>query len=109
MNSHTLRTPRVHFIETANEVKKLEDGEWESGFWHVATATAQRLVGGDLYLHSTQSDESHFGGVILSWRIEEERPDAKGRIVFRFKASMEHKGVSAGREGWSQEMKLVLQ
>lgn len=109
MNAHTLTTPRIHFVERVNEVKKLEGGEWESGFWVVAPATAQRLVGGDLYLHSAQSKESHFGGVILSWRTEQERPDAIGRIVFRFKATMAHKGVLAGKDGWGQEMKLVLE
>lgn len=103
--------PSIHFVERKNNVTKAQDypGEYESGYWVINKETAERLVGGNLYLHSTQDAESHYGGVIQAWRVIEsdERPDIKGRIVFRIKPTQAHRGVKAGREGWSQEKKIV--
>lgn len=103
--------PAVHFVERLNNVRPLAgtDGEWESGYWVIAVDTAQRLVGGDLYLHSGQNDASHFGGSILSFRVHRDpsAPEIDGRIVFRIKPTPEHKRVKTGREGWGNEKKLV--
>ena len=75
----------------------------------MAEETAQRLVGGDLFVHSSQSESSHFGGKILSYRVHHDhnKPDIDGRLVFRIKPSPEHKGVTAGRDGWGMEKKIV--
>jgi hypothetical protein len=103
--------PSVHFVERLNNVRPLAgtDGEWESGFWVIADDTAQRLVGGDLYLHSGQSQASHFGGKILSFRVHRDpnAPELDGRIVFRIKPTPGHKGVKTGREGWGNEKQFV--
>ena len=103
--------PAVHFVERLNNVHRLQGsgGEWESGYWVVTADTAQRLVGGDLYLHSGQSEASHFGGKILSFHVhcDTANPGIDGRIVFRIKPSLAHKGVQTAREGWGNEKKLV--
>lgn len=101
----------VHFVERLNNVRPLPNtnGEWESGYWVIAEDTAQRLVGGNLYLHSGQNEPSHFGGEILSYRVhrDESAPDIDGRVVFRIRPSRAHKGFQTGREGWGNEKKLV--
>lgn len=99
--------PSIHFVERINKVTKIQGttDEWESGNWKVGKETARSLIGGDLYLHSEQIKPSHFGGKIISYWIHQEG-DANGRVVFRIQATMAHKGVVTGREGWSQEMKL---
>ncbi|MGH2397972.1 MAG: hypothetical protein ACRDFW_13565 [bacterium] len=103
--------PSVHFVERLNNVRPLPDspGEWESGYWVIAEDTAQRLVGGDLYLHSAQAEESHFGGTILSYRLHDDpaHPEIHGRVVFRIQPTPQHKGVQAGRAGWGNEKKIV--
>ena len=103
--------PAVHFVERLNNVRPLQGsgGEWESGYWVIADDTAQRLVDGDLYLHSGQSEASHFGGKILSFRVHRDAANLEidGRIVFRIKPTPRHKGVQTSREGWGNEKKLV--
>ena len=101
--------PAIHLVERKNNVWKLSDspGEWESGYWVVAEETAARLVGADLYLHSTQGEPSHFGGRILGWRVHRDGSEIDGRIVFRIQPSVSHKGITTGREGWGNEKKLT--
>lgn len=101
----------IHLIERKGNVWRLADspGDWESGYWVVGQDTADRLVGANLYLHSNQGAPSHFGGVILSFRVHHDPNNSEidGRLVFRIKASPTHKGVLAGREGWGNEKKIV--
>lgn len=101
--------PAIHFVERKNNVRKLPDGEreWETGYWVVAEATADRLIGGDLYLHSGQNEPSHFGGRILGWRVHRDGSDIDGRLVFRIGASTDYQGIVTGREGWGNEKKVV--
>lgn len=95
--------PAIHLVERVNNVKRLPaPGEWESGYWFLSEESAEKLVGGDIYLHTGQQDASHFGGTILGYRVEQSGSDTDGKIVFRFAATMEHKGVFQ-REGWGQE------
>jgi hypothetical protein len=101
----------VNFVERLNNVHRVPDtdGEWESGYWVVAEDAAQRLVGGNLYLYSSQSEPSHFGGEILSSRVHRDEAirERDGRVVFRIKFTMGHRGVAPGREGWGNEKKFV--
>lgn len=97
--------PEIHFIcHKAENVRPIKeaDGEWESGNWVVAEETAEKLVGGGLYLHEKQTHPAYFGGVILSFRRTDE-----DRLVFRFRFDASHKGVTS-RGGWTQEKKIVL-
>lgn len=101
--------PAIHFVERMNNIRRLPgaDGEWESGYWSVTENTAQRLIGADLYLHTRQAEPSHFGGKILGFHVHRDQSDIDGRIVFRIKPTIGHKGVVAGREGWGNEKKIV--
>lgn len=103
--------PFLHVIETGKFPENLrcvdkENSEWESGFWAIVPGTAQRLVGGTIYLHEAQDKLSHFGGEILGFRIVVTEPHA-GRAVFRFRATPNARDVRAGRDNWAQEKKFV--
>jgi hypothetical protein len=100
--------PAIHLIEQKGNVWKVKGtaDEWESGYRVVAEDTASKLVGGDLYLHSKQAEPSHFGGTILSYRVQVDG-DLAGRYIFRVRTTVKHRGVLAGREGWGNEKKLV--
>lgn len=104
--------PSIHFVERKNNVHKVQGtvDEWESGYWVVAHDTADRLVGGDLYLHAKQDSPSHFGGVILSWRAvaDASQPEIDGRLVFRIRFTPAHRDVKVGPEGWGNEKNLRL-
>ena len=107
-NLRDILMPSIHFVERMNNVTKVQGttDEWESGHWVVGEETARSLIGGDLYLHSGQNEPSHFGGKILSYRVHN-GGDVDGRFVFRIRATLAHKGVRTGREGWGNEKRLV--
>ena len=102
---------RIHLIERVQHFKRIEDNVFESWCWDVTPQKAQALVGGDIYFHKKQKEPSYYGGKILGFRIhdsdEGEYPGCRGRVVFTFEYSREHKNVSAGEGGWSYEKKIV--
>lgn len=97
----------IHFVERLENVHPVikDKNEWESGYWVVGEDTANRLIGGHIFLHRGQDVPSHFGGTILSYRIQQGGPE-DGRLVFRFRAEMNCKGVKAGKDGWGNEKKV---
>lgn len=97
----------AHFIERTDNVHKTDrqKNEWESGFWPMSEETAQKLVGASLHLHRTKNQPSHFGGKILSYRIEETGPSA-GRIVFIVRATVDCKDVKVDARGWAKDQKI---
>ncbi|MBB1076706.1 hypothetical protein HUU62_20095 [Rhodoferax sp. 4810] len=101
----------IHLIERMNNCRLLNKAthEWESGWWKVSTETAEKLVGGNLYLHAHQNSPSHFGGFILGFRVEEENRADKGRIIFHIRFTPESRGVVTDRNGWGMEKKIVLE
>lgn len=98
---------RIHFIERLKNFEKIEGDIWESGLWAVSPATAESLVGADIYFHRKKKETSYFGGRILGYRIHDGNDEYRGRIIFRFEYSRAHKDISAGDEGWSFEKKIV--
>jgi len=102
---------KIHLIERVTHFIRIEGNVFESWCWDITPQTAQALVGGDIYFHKKQKEPSYFGGKILGYRIhdsdEGEYPGCRGRIVFTFEYSREHKNVSAGEGGWSYEKKIV--
>lgn len=100
--------PVIHLIERTDNVRKTDrdKNEWESGNWPVAEEMAQKLIGGSLYLHRGKQQPSHFGGEILSYRIEESGPNA-GLVVFTLKAKMDCKDVKTDRKGWTKDLKIL--
>ncbi len=101
--------PAVHFVERKNNVRRLPDGTWESGFWVVSEERARQLIGGDLYLHSGQKEPSHFGGQILGYRVHHDAVDSEidGRLVFQLMPTPAHKGVLAAGARWGNEKAFV--
>jgi len=99
---------RIHVIENDNRIKKLEGRIHESSFWNVTEWKAQELIGGNIYFHKRQKEPSFFGGTILGYRIHQEDDEFKGRVIFRFESTREHRNVFAGDGGWSYEMKIVF-
>lgn len=105
--------PKLHLIERINALKPIDkdNNEWESYCWAIAEDTAEKLIGGQIYLHRAQDKVSHFGGTILSYRVL--GPDANGqfevpgRIVFRFKASMDCKNIKVEKDKSWMEKKIV--
>jgi hypothetical protein len=99
--------PTVHFIERSDHVRKIDKdkNEWESGSWEMTEEIAQKLVGGVMYLHRSKQQASHFGGKILSYRIEQSGP-AAGRVVFKLQAAADCKGVTTDRKGWAKDAKI---
>ena len=80
-------------------------GIYESEWWAIAPETAERLVGGRIYLHKGQDKPSFFGGTITASRVETEGQWA-GRIIFTFTRDAAGKGV-VSRGGWGNEKKFV--
>ncbi|HEU4598060.1 MAG TPA: hypothetical protein VFS10_23230 [Pyrinomonadaceae bacterium] len=98
---------KIHLIERMGHIQKIEGRTHESGLWDVSPHTAQSLVGGDIYFHKKQKEPSYFGGKILGYRTHDEDDEYRGRIIFCFEYSADHRNVSAGSGGWSNEKKIV--
>ena len=96
----------IHFVERTDNVRKIDKmkNEWESGCWPMPEATAQKLVGAMLYLHRSKLQASHFGGTILSYRVEQTA--AEPCIVFTLRADADCKGVKTDRKGWAKDQKI---
>jgi hypothetical protein len=101
---------KIHLIERDGRFERVPESkdEWESGYWTLTRAVAASLVGGDVYFHSARRDPSHFGGAVLSSRVQADGPFA-GRTVLRFRYTKEHRGVRAGEGGWGVEKKIVTE
>jgi hypothetical protein len=97
----------IHLIERTDNVRKTDKtkNEWESGSWPVPPEVAQKLIGASLFLHRGKNHPSHFGGEILSYRVEESGPSA-GLVVFKVKAQIDCKDVATDRKGWSKDQKI---
>ncbi|MEY4979787.1 MAG: hypothetical protein RLZZ352_2057 [Pseudomonadota bacterium] len=102
--------PSIHFVERIGNTWKVPNPtmqhEYESGYWVVGEETAQKLVGGDLYLHDRQNEPSRFGGKILGYRVHKGGTE-DGRVIFRFQATSNHRDLKTPREGWGNEKKIV--
>lgn len=99
---------KIHLIEKAGLLTREDktSQDWESGNWSVSKETAESLIGGDIYLHKSQDRPSFFGGRITGYH-EIEEGEAKGRVIFLFVATPEHKGVKTDKAGWGNEKKIV--
>jgi hypothetical protein len=80
---------------------------FRSGYWVMAEATANALIGGKIFFHKEQAGPSFFGGVIMSTE-KVVSGEYAGRIVFIFKSDQACKGITTPRDGWAQEMKIIL-
>ena len=97
----------IHFI-----CKKAEDGSgwigrngvtlidktnhiYESGKWDLNLVEAQKLVGGDVYLHESKQEKSAFGGKVLDvYESTADDVSRSKRVSIKFQFTPEHRGVS---------------
>jgi len=77
---------------------------FRGGYWVIAEAKAEALIGGKIYYHKHKAEPSFFGGVITDTETVAQYP---GRIGFIFKPDPKCKGVTTPREGWRQEKKII--
>ena len=104
--------PALHLIQNQNDPKLLPRPEqpgadvWVSGYWSLAVATVQSLIGGWVYFHKAQAKPAFLGGELLDYRVADETPYS-GRIILVFRHDPNAKGVTTGRDGWAMEMKIV--
>lgn len=98
----------IHLIEKQNlfETIDIQEQIYESGFWAISEDTAKKSINGNIYFHKGQTKPSHFGGVILKYRVQNNGMFS-GRIVFIFRAMIDHKNVKTSKTGWSNEKKIV--
>jgi len=80
-------------------------GICESEWWAIPPETAEKLLGGRIYLHKEQDKPSFFGGTITAYRIET-HGEWTGRLIFTFTRDLAGKGV-VSRGGWGNEKKYV--
>lgn len=98
--------PRIHLIEKGGYFKKINDREYESGWWAIPEEAANGLIGGLIFFHEGKKLPSFFGGTVLGFRVETEG-EHKDRIVFRLESSSDCKGVKADPERWALKRKLA--
>lgn len=96
----------IHLVEPLNNFAKLQDNEWESGWWNIAESEAKKLVGGEIYFHKKQIEPSFYGGIITGYRVGQD-VQYQGRVAFRLKYDAACRNVNTDRHGWSKKMKIV--
>ena len=107
------RAEAIHVVEKGVKILNLRprsdagEGIWETAYWIVGEKTAASLIGGKVYVHRGQNVPSHAGGRIIE--IYHEPGTAQRRRVIRFAATADCQGVTADREGWGNERKIIWQ
>lgn len=96
----------IHIVEPLKNFVKLQDKEWESGWWSLDENKAKALVGSEIFFHKKRVEPSFFGGIITGYRVEQDE-QYRGRIVFIFQFNAECKNVETDKHGWSKNMKIV--
>lgn len=97
---------KIHLIENHRRERVISKDEnlWESGYWTISEEKAKSLIGGDLYLHSKQTNPSRFGGIIQGYRFVSEG-EFEGKVIFSFVFTPDHKGFKTDKKGWGNEQK----
>ncbi len=96
----------IHLLENMSNFVKLDDNDWESGWWNLDEGVVKKLVGGEIYFHKTRSTPSYYGGIITGYRIEQEG-QYQGMIVFTLKHNLSCRNVKTGIRGWSRKIKII--
>ena len=73
MKDPELTMAAIHLIRNDSNLPKIapiQKGSdiFQSGFWVIATATANALKGGKSFFHEKQSEPSFFGGEIMDFK-----------------------------------------
>lgn len=96
----------IHFIETSGEYKKLGDSAriWSSGTWDVSLKKANSLIGGRIFLHTSQKGPSFLCGEIID---VEEATTGRVTFIFRHDRSLVNTLVGENDGNWGQEQITV--
>ena len=98
---------RIHIVEQQDRFVRIQEGEYDSGFWPLTDKIAGKLVGGLILFHEQRNKPSYFGGRILSYRIQD-GGEHDGKIIFRFRYEEECRKIPAAG-GWKRSgLKLVM-
>lgn len=100
----------IHIIDQVDNLRRLKDSriahEWESGCCAVDREVAAKLIGADLFIHEGMSKPSRFGGTITGFRVHDDAESARA-VIFRFKATNDHRDVKTSRTGWTNDTKII--
>ena len=77
-----------------------------SGYWVIAEAKANKLIGGNIFFHKRKTEPSFCGGVIKC-AVKVDDGMYRGRTIFIFKLDPACKGITTLPTGWGQEKKYV--
>ena len=94
------RLPQIVPVQPGSDI-------YRSGYWVISEGTADALVGGRIYFHDQQAKPSFYGGVIIAAEKIREGEYAD-RVVFTFRFDPACRGISTPRDGWAQEVKIIL-
>jgi hypothetical protein len=102
----------IHLIKNdpgLPSIKPIQPGSeiYRSGYWTIAEDTAAKLIDGKIYFHEKQVASSFFGGIIKEAKLV--REGQYDGVVFTFKRDPACIGVKTSQDGWSQEMKIILE
>lgn len=97
----------IHIVaELKNNFFKLNDTEWESGWWQLDESKARELIGGKIYFHKKRQEPSFYGGKILGYRVDQGEQH-RGRIIFKLQYSHACRNIRTDKSGWSKELKII--
>ena len=88
--------PSAHFIANLNENLRVIDKAhhlYASGVWDISETTAEKLIGGYIYLHKTKAKPSFFGGLVRAYRVIETDYAHSRRIEFEIESTTEARAV----------------
>ncbi len=97
----------IHLIEKSagyNRVAGTEN-EWKTGTWTMNQATAESLIGGNVFLHTAQKAPCYLGGKILDC----ENAGGEGKrwtIHFQFNKDLVNTTTDYCKSNWAVEMLL---
>lgn len=87
-------TYSAHFkcVDSAG-IKGFGDHQYSSEAWDIPIEDVEKLVGGNVYFHTTKNDKSYFGGVVTRYEIMKIDAAHSKRIKIYLTATKEAKGV----------------
>lgn len=91
------------------QIKPVQPGSdlFQSGYWVISEAKAAALKGGKIFFHDKKAEPSFFGGEITGFQ-KVVAGEYAGRIIFILKPDPACKDIKTPRDGWAQEMKIVV-
>ena len=74
-------------------IKGFGDNKYTSEAWDIPIDDAEKLVGGNVYFHTTKNDKSYFGGVVTKYEVMGIDAAHSKRIKIFLTATKEAKGI----------------